>query len=583
MATKNVSELPDGPPDATGLTPRQQRVLATIKDSIEKRGYPPSMREIGEAVGLTSSSSVAHQLKVLEEKGFLKRDPNRPRALEVFLPEVMAARRSTRLGRGVARSTRPASATPLPPAAYVPLLGRIAAGGPILAEESLEEVFPLPKTLVGDGQLFLLEVRGDSMIDAAICDGDYVVIRQQQTAENGEIVAALLDGRGHGQDLPAQGRQGLAAPPQRRLRADRRHPRHHPRQGHRGPAPRLTPTPLRVRSGVNKGRTRCRDPPRAAIVGGVTIVAPHTIGLDKLDRRSTKPARRRWRLPARGLRELLLITALYVAYSATRLVADDALAPAVDRAHALVDVEIFLGLHWEQALNRLFVDVGWLGLVGSYWYATAHYVVTAVVLVWLYRRGPATYAPARRALLIATVAGLVLYLLLPMAPPRLTGGYVDVLALNSADGWWGSEASAPRGLGGFTNQLAAFPSLHAGWALWVALAIRSATSNRVARAFGWTHAIVTAIVVVGTGNHWVLDAVAGWLVVGIGLDSRRGPGGGRPICAKPQRDQPTWRPMVRSRTHGGVIMRTQDGRRRHRHVHSRDGGDVAGHGGPRTG
>src|SRR5215211_3678479 len=93
-STRKVSELPDGPPDATGLTPRQQRVLATIKEAIEKRGYPPSMREIGQAVGLTSSSSVAHQLRVLEEKGFLKRDPNRPRALEVFLPELMAARRS---------------------------------------------------------------------------------------------------------------------------------------------------------------------------------------------------------------------------------------------------------------------------------------------------------------------------------------------------------------------------------------------------------------------------------------------------------------------------------------------------------
>ena len=146
------------------------------------------------------------------------------------------------------------------------------------------------------------------------------------------------------------------------------------------------------------------------------------------------------------------------------------------------------------------------GLVGSYWYATAHYVVTAVVLVWLYRRGPATYAarppgPAPRDRRRAGALPL-----LPMAPPRLTGGYVDVLGLHSADGWWGSEASAPRGLGGFTNQLAAFPSLHAGWALWVALAIRSATANRAARAFGWTHALVTAVVVVGTGNHWVLDA-----------------------------------------------------------------------------
>jgi repressor LexA len=191
-----VSELPDGPPDATGLTPRQQRVLATLKEAIEKRGYPPSMREIGQAVGLTSSSSVAHQLRVLEEKGFLKRDPNRPRALEVFLPELMAARRS--LGSvGVPEESsydETGVGDARPEATYVPMVGRIAAGGPILAEESLEDVFPLPKQLVGEGTLFLLEVRGDSMIDAAICNGDYVVVRQEQTAENGEIVAALIDG-----------------------------------------------------------------------------------------------------------------------------------------------------------------------------------------------------------------------------------------------------------------------------------------------------------------------------------------------------------------------------------------------------
>ncbi len=192
-ARSKVSELPDGPPDATGLTPRQQRVLAHIKDSIELRGYPPSMREIGEAVGLTSSSSVAHQLRVLEEKGFLKRDPNRPRALEVFLPEVMAARRSL----GAAEETQYDETDigdTVTPATYVPVLGRIAAGGPILAEERVEDVFPLPKQLVGEGTLFLLQVAGDSMVDAAICDGDYVVIRQEQTAENGDIVAALIDG-----------------------------------------------------------------------------------------------------------------------------------------------------------------------------------------------------------------------------------------------------------------------------------------------------------------------------------------------------------------------------------------------------
>jgi repressor LexA len=180
-AVAKVAELPDGPPDASGLTPRQQRVLMVIRDSIDRRGYPPSMREIGERVGLTSSSSVAHQLRMLEEKGFIKRDPNRPRALSVFTPDDAAVDET---GAGDA----------MPAATYVPVVGRIAAGGPILAEERVEEIFPLPKTLVGDGTLFLLEVAGDSMIDAAICNGDYVVVRQQPTAENGEIVAAMLDG-----------------------------------------------------------------------------------------------------------------------------------------------------------------------------------------------------------------------------------------------------------------------------------------------------------------------------------------------------------------------------------------------------
>jgi len=188
-----VTEFPDGPPDATGLTPRQQRVLRVIKESIERRGFPPSMREIGDQVGLTSSSSVSHQLKVLEEKGFLRRDPNRPRAIEVFLPEIMAARRSISAADETSYDETGVGDA-APPATYVPLLGRIAAGGPILAEENLEEVFPLPKSLVGDGTLFLLEVSGDSMVEAAICNGDYVVIRQEQTAANGDIVAALIDG-----------------------------------------------------------------------------------------------------------------------------------------------------------------------------------------------------------------------------------------------------------------------------------------------------------------------------------------------------------------------------------------------------
>ncbi len=179
----SVTDFPDGPADETGLTPRQHKVLDVIRDSVERRGYPPSMREIGEAVGLTSTSSVAHQLATLEKKGYLRRDANRPRAVEVRAPAQQPVA-VDETGSGEAR----------PAAAYVPLVGRIAAGGPILAEQLIEDVFPLPRQVVGDGTLFLLQVKGDSMIDAAICDGDWVVVRQQPVADNGDVVAAMIDG-----------------------------------------------------------------------------------------------------------------------------------------------------------------------------------------------------------------------------------------------------------------------------------------------------------------------------------------------------------------------------------------------------
>ncbi len=185
----SVREFPDGPEDSSGLTPRQQRVLTVIRESLASRGYPPSMREIGERVGLTSSSSVAHQLRTLEEKGYIKRDPNRPRALSVSLPEEPDAEAGA-----AGHQDESAAGDVRPTPAFVPVVGRIAAGGPILAEERVEDVFPLPKSLVGEGTLFLLEVVGDSMVGAAICSGDYVVVRQQPTAESGEIVAALIDG-----------------------------------------------------------------------------------------------------------------------------------------------------------------------------------------------------------------------------------------------------------------------------------------------------------------------------------------------------------------------------------------------------
>ncbi len=184
-----VRQLPDRVEDASGLTPRQHRVLDVIRDAVERRGYPPSMREIGEAAGLSSPSSVSHQLRTLEAKGFIRRDPNRPRALEVLSPQEVQQAEG---GAGGAYGGASADNRPAP--SYVPLIGTIAAGGPILAEEAVEDVFPLPRQLVGDGSLFLLNVSGDSMVDAAICDGDWVVVRQQPNAENGEIVAAMIEG-----------------------------------------------------------------------------------------------------------------------------------------------------------------------------------------------------------------------------------------------------------------------------------------------------------------------------------------------------------------------------------------------------
>ena len=165
------------------LSEKQRAILEYIARSVDARGYPPSMREIGDAVGLSSLSSVTHQLNQLELSGYLRRDPNRPRALEVLidLPETEAG------------ATGAAEVSPIGDAAMVPLVGRIAAGIPITAEQQVEEIVPLPRQMVGKGDLFMLKVVGDSMIDAAICDGDYVVVRQQKTADNGDIVAAMLN------------------------------------------------------------------------------------------------------------------------------------------------------------------------------------------------------------------------------------------------------------------------------------------------------------------------------------------------------------------------------------------------------
>ena len=174
-----VHALPEQPDSSAELSERQLKVLDAIREWMRDHGYPPSVREIGDAVGLTSTSSVAYQLRVLERKGYLRRDPHRPRTVGVLLTD--GEQETTAFEN---------QANP----AYVPVVGRIAAGGPILAEESVEEVFPLPKEIVGEGELFLLQVVGDSMVDLAITDGDWVAVRQQPDADNGEVVAAMIEG-----------------------------------------------------------------------------------------------------------------------------------------------------------------------------------------------------------------------------------------------------------------------------------------------------------------------------------------------------------------------------------------------------
>jgi repressor LexA len=180
---------------------RQEQVLQFVRSAVQRQGYPPSIREIGAGVGLRSTSSVAHHLKALQDQGYLRRDAGRPRTVELLVPERPAAARpepGPAAPEPCPAAPRPAAGLDFPSqeAAYVPWVGQIAAGGPIIARQHIEDTFPLPKVLVGEGDHFLLQVRGDSMINAAITDGDWVVVRAQENAENGEIVAAALEGYG---------------------------------------------------------------------------------------------------------------------------------------------------------------------------------------------------------------------------------------------------------------------------------------------------------------------------------------------------------------------------------------------------
>ncbi|MER5460803.1 phosphatase PAP2 family protein [Streptomyces sp. NPDC002668] len=218
--------------------------------------------------------------------------------------------------------------------------------------------------------------------------------------------------------------------------------------------------------------------------------------------------------------ELMLIVVVYAAYSAGRLLARGNEAAAVDHGLAILRAEKALLLNAEHPLNRLFSSTPALGVPADFAYASLHYLVTPAILVWLFRRRPARYRAARTWLMLSTLLGLVGFTLLPTCPPRLLDagqGFVDTMAQYSSYGWWGGEASAPRGMGSMTNQYAAMPSLHVGWALWCGVMLWRHGRTPLMKFLGVAYPLLTTFVVMGTANHYFLDAVAGCAVMGIGL------------------------------------------------------------------
>ncbi|GAA4822308.1 phosphatase PAP2 family protein [Streptomyces ziwulingensis] len=218
--------------------------------------------------------------------------------------------------------------------------------------------------------------------------------------------------------------------------------------------------------------------------------------------------------------ELPLIVLVYACYSAGRLLVRGDVSDAVDHGLALLRVEKALHLNAEHPLNRLFTSEPWLGIPADFWYASLHYLVTPAVLIWLFRSRSVHYRAARTWLMTSTFIGLIGFTLLPTCPPRLLHpghGFVDTMAHYSSWGWWGGEASAPRGLGGMTNQYAAMPSLHVGWALWCGVMLWRHGGTRATKVIGVLYPLITTIVVMGTANHYFLDAVAGAAAMGAGL------------------------------------------------------------------
>lgn len=212
-------------------------------------------------------------------------------------------------------------------------------------------------------------------------------------------------------------------------------------------------------------------------------------------------------------REAALLGGLFLAYEGSRAFAADDAGAASAHARAIVRLESAVGLDVEAAAN------GWLAahhgvqIAVAFWYATLHYLVTPLVLLLLWRRAPALYRRARGALVAATGLALVCYLVYPVAPPRLMPGYSDSMLATSGVGWWGGHASTVRGMEGLTNQYAAMPSMHVGWAVWAGVGLALLSRRLWVRALAWAYPVGTTLVVVATANHWTLDALAGAGVV----------------------------------------------------------------------
>ena len=220
-----------------------------------------------------------------------------------------------------------------------------------------------------------------------------------------------------------------------------------------------------------------------------------------------------WARRRRGLAEFLLIAVVYLMYDGSRLLVAGQQSTAFAHAMGVLHVEQGLDLAWEQTINAFFSAHSVLAVSSDYIYATLHYIVTPVVLIWMWKCHRDAYGRARTTLVVATIIGLVGFSLMPVAPPRMLPGFVDTMAQYSQQGWWGGAASAPRGVGSLTNQFAAMPSLHVGWALWCGWQLIRHGGRRWTQVAGVLYPALITLVVVATGNHYLLDAVAGIAVV----------------------------------------------------------------------